>query len=72
MSPSQIEQYLKGRSSQSLQEKFPELKRQYYCQHMWEKEYFCGTVGKVDKEMIKKYIENREEAGEADNFKIEE
>lgn len=40
---------------------------------MWERGYFCGTVGEVDQEMIKKYIENqgmKEE--ESDSFTIVE
>lgn len=72
LSPSQIAQYLKGRSSHLLQEEFPELKKQYWGQHMWGRGYFCGTVGEVDEEMIKKYIENQGEEGGEDNFKIEE
>lgn len=40
---------------------------------MWERGYFCGTVGEVDQETIKKYIENqgmKEE--ESDSFTIVE
>ena len=57
LSPSQIMQYLKGRSSHLLQDEFSELKRKYWGQHMWARGYFCGTVGQVDDEMIQKYIE---------------
>lgn len=59
MSPSQIAQYLKGRSSHLLQDEFPELKRRYLGQHMWARGYFCGTVGAVDEETIKHYVENQ-------------
>jgi len=34
---------------------------------MWGRGYFCGTVGVVDEEMIKNYIENQGKE-EADNF----
>jgi putative transposase len=37
---------------------------------MWGRGYFCGTVGEVDEEMIRNYIENQ--GKEEDNFKIEE
>lgn len=57
MSPSQIAQYLKGRSSHLLQDEFPELKRRYWGQHMWARGYFCGTVGAADEETIKRYVE---------------
>ena len=59
MSPSQIAQYLKGRSSHLLQDEFPELKRRYWGQHMWARGYFCGTVGEVDEETIKRYVEEQ-------------
>ncbi len=59
MAPSQIAQYLKGRSSHLLQDEFPEIKRKYWGQHMWARGYFCGTVGQVDEETIKQYVENQ-------------
>ena len=59
MSPSQIAQYLKGRSSHLLQDEFPELKRRYWGPHMWARGYFCGTVGEVDEETIKRYVEEQ-------------
>ena len=59
MAPSQIAQYLKGRSSHLLQDEFPELKRRYWGQHMWARGYFCGTVGQVDEETIRNYVENQ-------------
>ena len=59
ISVSQMMQYLKGRSSKKLQEEFPELKRKYWGQHVWDTGYFCRTVGTVTNEMIKEYIENQ-------------
>ena len=59
LSPSQIAQYLKGRSSHLLQDEFPELKKRYWGQHMWARGYFCGTVGVVDEETIRQYIESQ-------------
>ena len=59
LSPSQIAQYLKGRSSHLLQDEFPELKKRYWGQHMWARGYFCGTVGAVDEETIRQYIESQ-------------
>lgn len=69
MSPSQIAQYLKGRSSHLLQDEFPEIKKRYWGQHMWARGYFCGTVGQVDEETIKKYVENQGDEEEK-NFTI--
>ena len=69
LSPSQIAQYLKGRSSHLLQDEFPELKKRYWGQHMWARGYFCGTVGEVDEETIRHYIENQG-SEEEKNFTI--
>ena len=70
MSPSQIVQNLKGRSSRLLQEEFPVLKKRYWGQHMWARGYFCGTVGEVDQATIAKYIENQGKEENKDNFTI--
>ena len=70
MSPSEIMQNLKGRSSRLLQEEFPALRKRYWGQHMWARGYFCGTVGEVDQETIAKYIENQGKEENADNFTI--
>lgn len=48
---------LKGFTSHSLREKFPELKSRLPC--MWTRSYFAGTVGHVSEETVKKYIENQ-------------
>ena len=69
LSPSQIAQYLKGRSSHLLQDEFPELKKRYWGQHMWARGYFCGSVGAVDEETIRQYIENQGNEEET-NFMI--
>ena len=69
MSPSQIAQYLKGRSSHLLQDEFPEIKKRYWGQHMWARGYFCATVGQVDEETIRKYVENQGNEEEK-NFQI--
>ena len=71
MAPSKIVQYLKGRSSRLLQEEFPELKRRYWGEHMWARGYFCGTVGQVDEETIRRYVETQGR-DEEKNFTITE
>mgnify|MGYP001175598258 CR=1 FL=1 len=68
MSPAQIVQFLKGKSSHRLQREFPELQKRYWGQHLWARGYFCATVGAVNEEMIKKYIENQTE--EEGSFKV--
>lgn len=70
LSPSKIVQYLKGRSSHLIQDEFPELKKRYWGQHMWSRGYFCATVGEVDEETIKHYIEDQGHDTVSEQFKI--
>ena len=72
LAPSKLIQYVKGRSSRKLQDEFPELRKRYWGQHLWARGYFCATVGAVDEDTIKKYIESHkwEEDG-GDGFKVE-
>jgi putative transposase len=61
LSISKIVQYLKGRSSHLLQDEYPQLKKQYWGQHLWGRGYFCVTVGAMTEDMIKAYIEAHQE-----------
>jgi putative transposase len=70
LSPSKIVQYIKGRSSKLIQEEFPELKKRYWGQHLWARGYFCATVGSVDAETIRLYVESQELPEQRDNFNI--
>ena len=63
-------QYLKGRSSRRLQEEFPHLRKRYWGQHLWARGYFCATVGAVDEETIKAYIENQKWDEDDQGFQI--
>ena len=70
LSPSKLVQYIKGRSSRRLQEEFPELRKRYWGQHLWARGYFCATVGAVDEETIKQYIESQKWDEDDQGFKI--
>ena len=70
LAPSKIVQYIKGRSSKLIQEEFPELKKRYWGQHLWARGYFCATVGSVDAETIRLYVERQEMPETRDNFNI--
>jgi Transposase IS200 like len=59
LAPAKLAQYIKGRSSRDMQAEFPELRKQYWGQHMWARGYFCATAGAVDEATIKAYIENQ-------------
>ncbi len=70
LSPAKVMQYLKGRSSQKLQEEFSHLKKRYWGQHLWARGYFCATVGAVTEEQIQEYIEKHEHESPDENFRI--
>ncbi len=71
IAPSKIIQYLKGRSSRLLQQEYSQLKKRYWGQHLWARGYFCATVGAVNEETIRKYIEGQQ--GEHDDvFDVKE
>src|SRR5579864_7281215 len=70
LAPAKLTQYIKGRSSRLLQAEFPELRKQYWGQHMWARGYFCATVGAVDEATIKAYIENQRWDEDEEGFKI--
>jgi putative transposase len=67
LSPSKVVQYIKGRSSKMVQDEYSQLKKKYWGQHFWARGYFCATVGTVNEEMIRKYIEGQQK-GNGDIF----
>ena len=72
LSPAKVVQYLKGASSRKLQDEFPHLKKRYWGQHLWARGYFCGTVGAVTEEMVRRYVENQGEEEDEKQFQINE
>src|SRR6516225_3342271 len=70
LAPAKLVQYLKGRSWRRMQEEFAELRKRYWGQHLWARGYFCASVGAVDEDTIKKYIESQKWDEEEQGFKI--
>jgi putative transposase len=70
LAPAKLVQYIKGRSSQRLQDEFPEPRKRYWGQHLWARGYFCATVGAVDESTIREYIENQKWDEDDQGFKI--
>ena len=48
---------LKGKSSRVLRQEFPHLKKRLPC--LWTRSYYCETIGCINEETIKEYIENQ-------------
>jgi putative transposase len=52
---SQMMGYLKGKLALRLFDRYPELRRRYWGQHVWSRGYCVSTVG-LDEEHIRKYV----------------
>ena len=68
--PSRLVQYVKGRSSRRLQAEFPHLRNKFWGQHLWARGYFCATVGAVDEQTVREYIESQKWDEDVEGFKI--
>jgi putative transposase len=53
---SDIMKNLKGRSSNLLQDEFPDLKKRYWGNHFWAVGYGAWSTGNVTEELIQQYI----------------
>ena len=52
---SQFMGFVKGKLALQLFDRFPELRKRYWGQHVWSRGYCVSTVG-LDEERIKKYV----------------
>jgi len=55
-----------------LQDEFPELKKRFWGQHLWERGYFCATVGTVTEEMKRNYVAHPFKKDKDEIFRMEE
>lgn len=46
------------------------MHKRYWGRHLWARGHFCATVGAVDEETIKRYIENQRWDEDEEGFKI--
>ena len=73
LSISKLVKSVKGETSHKLQMEYPSLRKEYWGRHLWARGYFCVSIGNVNEEMIKEYIEHHFEGDEAnESFRIEE
>lgn len=56
LSPANIMQKIKGRTSKIIREEFRELNKM---PSLWTRSYFVSTAGEVSTETIKRYVENQ-------------
>ena len=53
--------YLKGKSTLMLFDRHPEYRTKWGDRHFWARGYYVSTVGNVNEETIRKYIQEQEE-----------
>ena len=59
ISVSKAIQLLKGGSSRVVRQEFPELEEFLWGDSFWSDGYFAETVGRVNEDVIRKYIQNQ-------------
>ena len=67
---SRMVQWLKGKTAYKVMMEFPQIKKQYWGQHMWARGYFCCSTGNVTDEIIAEYIAHQQD-GRDDDFKVD-
>ena len=65
LSVSDILKAIKGRTSNLIQDEFPELKKRYWGRHFWATGYGVWSTGNITDEMVQQYLEHHD--NRADN-----
>jgi len=58
-SVAEVAQILKGGTSRAIRKEFPELEEFLWGDSFWADGYFAESVGKVDEEVVKRYIRSQ-------------
>ena len=60
LSPSRIIQTVKSISAREFFKQYPQIKKKYFWgSHLWTESFFVETVGNINEETIRKYIQNQ-------------
>ena len=70
LSVSKLVQRLKGKSSWRMLQEFNELRRKFWGQRLWGRDYFAASSGNVTDEVILRYIAQQDQEQGSDDFKI--
>ena len=71
ISPSELMQKIKGKSSRKLQMEFSHLKKAFWGRHVWARGFFVASSGNVTDEIIMEYIRTQNVVKEDEDFKVE-
>lgn len=63
IAPSYIVKMCKGISGRKLFIKFPEISKKLWKNTLWNSSFYIETIGSINEENIKKYIENQKKKG---------
>ncbi len=61
LSVSKMMKYIKGASSRKLLQEYKGLNKTFWGCHLWARGYFAVSSGNVTDEVIKMYIENKDQ-----------
>ena len=70
VSPSNLMQRIKGRSSRRLLADFVEIRKACWGRHVWARGFFVASSGNVTDEVVREYIEKQDVLKPDDNFKV--
>ena len=70
VSPSNLMQRIKGRSSRRLLSDFAEIRKACWGRHVWARGFFVASSGNVTDEIVREYIEKQDVPQQDDNFKV--
>lgn len=59
ITPSYIVKMIKGITARKLFLRFPQLKEKLWKGHLWNPSYYIETIGSINEDVIRKYIENQ-------------
>jgi putative transposase len=72
VSPSQLMQRIKGKTSRRLLQEFQPLRRACWGRHVWARGFFVASSGNVTDEVIMEYIKTQDMAKPEDDFQVGE
>ena len=72
VSPSQLMQRIKGKTSRRLLQEFQPLRRACWVRHVWARGFFVASSGNVTDEVIMEYIKTQDLSKPDDDFRVGE
>jgi len=71
ISPSQLMQRIKGKTSRKLMMEYSHLRRRCWGRHVWARGFFVASSGNITDEVIMEYIEKQDLDKPDDDFRVD-